>query len=80
VIRGNPRKREGMAEEQEPTAAYYRHVAKEMRDLATHAQNPDVRREMFEIADRFERMADYVERRYPDRSGTIPPQSERDDM
>jgi hypothetical protein len=69
-----------MAEEQEPTAAYYRQVAQEIRDLATHAQNPDVRCEMVETAERFERMADYVERRYPDRSGTIPPQSERDDM
>jgi hypothetical protein len=69
-----------MADEQEPTAAYYRQVAKEIRDLATHAQNPDIRREMSEIAERFERMADYVERHYPDRSGTIPPQFERDDM
>jgi hypothetical protein len=69
-----------MAKEQEPTAAYYRQVAQEIRDLATHSQNPEVRREMFETAERFERMADYVERRYPDRSGTIPPQFERDDM
>jgi hypothetical protein len=69
-----------MAEEQEATAAYYRQVAKEIRDLATHAQNPDIGREMSEIAERFERMADYVERRYPDRSGTIPPQFERDDV
>jgi hypothetical protein len=69
-----------MAEEQAPTAAYYRQVAKEIRDLATHVKTPDVRREMFEIAERFERMADYVERRYPDRNGTIPPQFERDDM
>jgi hypothetical protein len=68
-----------MTDEQEPTAAYYRQVAEEIRGLARNAQTPDVRREMLEIAERFDRMADYVERRYPDRSGIIPPQSERDD-
>jgi hypothetical protein len=69
-----------MAEEREPTAAYYRQVAKQIRDLATNAQNPDVRHEMFEIAERFKRLADYVDRRYPDRSGTIPPQFRRGDI
>jgi hypothetical protein len=69
-----------MAGEQEPTAAYYRQVATEIRDLATHAQNPDIRREMSAMAERFERMANYVERHYPDRSGAIPPQFERGDM
>jgi hypothetical protein len=66
-----------MAEEQQPTAVYYRQVAQEIRDLAAIAQDPEVRREMLEIAERFERMANYVERRYPDRSGMIPPQFER---
>jgi hypothetical protein len=69
-----------MAEEIEPTAAYYRQIAEEIRDLAANAQNPQVRREMLEIAERFERMANYIERRYPDRSGMIPPQSDRDDV
>lgn len=67
-----------MAEEQEPTATYYRRIAQEIRDLAATSQDPEVRREMLEIAERFQRMADYVERRYPDRSGMIPPQFGRD--
>jgi hypothetical protein len=59
----------GVASAKEPTAAYYRAVAEEIVRNARKAQNPDIRSELLELAERFRRMAIYVERRYPARSG-----------
>ena len=58
--------------EQQPTPEYYRRMAKQMRELAGRAQLPEVRRELLEFAERFHRMAEYVERRYPERRGIVP--------
>ena len=58
-----------MRARQERTAAYYREAAGQIRALASNAGLPEVRREMFDLAERFERIADYVERRYPERGG-----------
>jgi nitrate/nitrite-specific signal transduction histidine kinase len=63
-----------MIDEQGPTAAYYREVAARIRDLAWKAQLPEVRSEMAELAERFERMAAYVEKRYPNGRGRVPAQ------
>lgn len=68
-----------MIDELAPTAAYYRKTAEEIRGLASKVQLPDVRREMLELAERFDRMAAYVEQHHPDRRGGCPPASDRDD-
>jgi len=70
--RGRAPLRDGMTDEQEPTAAYYRKVAGEITELAQKSQLPDVQRELLELAERFRRMADYVGKRYPNGRGTIP--------
>jgi hypothetical protein len=54
--------------EQLPTAEYYRRVADEIRDLAERSQLPEVRRELVDLADRFRRMAEHIERRHPCRT------------
>lgn len=58
-----------MSGEQLPTAEYYRNVAKEIRLIAERAQLPDVRHELFDLAERFERLAAHIERRHPSRAG-----------
>jgi hypothetical protein len=55
-----------------PTAAYYRQVARQIRVHAHDAELPEVRRDLLDLAERFDRMARYVEKRDPNR-GTIPP-------
>jgi aspartate/glutamate racemase len=55
--------------EQLPTAEYYRKVAQEIRRFAEQSQLPEVRRELLDLAERFDRMAQHIERRYPHRSG-----------
>ena len=67
-----------MVYEPGPTAAYYRKVASEIRDLARRAQQPGVRSEMADLAERFERMAAYVEKRFPNGRGS-PSEEGRDD-
>jgi len=47
----------------QPTADYYREKADEIRRSAQRASSAEVRLELLEIADLFERMADRVERR-----------------
>ena len=75
-IRGQASLRDGMTDEQAPTAAYYRRVAGEITGLARKSQSPDVRLELLELAERFRRMADYVEKRFPNGRGTsVPPKS-----
>lgn len=61
-----------MIDEQGPTAAYYRKTAAQIRDLACRAQLPEVRSEMANLAERFDRMATYVEKRYPNGRGGQP--------
>ena len=46
-----------------PNADYYREKAQEIRSLAWRSRSVEVRLELFEIAEMFERMADRVERR-----------------
>ena len=53
-----------------PTAAYYREVAAQMRDLARRMRLPEARSETADLAERFERMAAYVDKRYP--TGRVP--------
>ena len=63
--RGTAPTRDGMTDESLPTADYYRKVAGEIRAQAEEAQLPEVRRELLDLAERFERMAQFVEKRYP---------------
>lgn len=58
-----------MSGEQRPSAEYYRNTAEEIRRLAERAQLPEVRRDLLDLADRFERLADFVDRRDPCRTG-----------
>jgi hypothetical protein len=46
-----------------PTAEYYWRTAEEIRRFAERTTLPDVRRELFELAELFERMARRAERR-----------------
>src|SRR6266478_812605 len=58
----------GVERAKEPTAAYYRAVAEEITQVASKARFPQTRIELLELAERFRRMAIYVEHRYPSRS------------
>jgi hypothetical protein len=58
-----------MSGERLPTAEYYRNMAEEIGQLAERSQLPEICRELLDLAERFKRMADYVERRYPCRTG-----------
>lgn len=69
-VRGTIVALRSMAAEAPPTAAYYRKVAAEIRDFAMKAQVPEVRRDLLDLAERFARMADFVEKRYPARRTT----------
>ena len=71
IRRGNPAIKEGMTDEPAPTAAYYRQIAREIREYAQDAHLPEVRRDLLDLAERFDRMALYVEKRDPSR-GRIP--------
>jgi hypothetical protein len=68
-----------MKGDQGSTAAYYRNTARRIRDLARTAQLLEVRHEMFELAERFDRMASFVEKRYPDTRGRRSPPIPRAD-
>jgi hypothetical protein len=46
-----------------PTADYYCEKAEEIRRFARHASAAEIRLELFELAEQFERMAERVERR-----------------
>ena len=59
--------------ETRPTAAYYRKTAEDLRELAGNAQLPEVRRELLELAERFERLAEYLEKTDPYGRGKAPP-------
>jgi HAMP domain-containing protein len=62
-----------MGDDRLPNADYYRRIAKQIRELAERAQFPEVRTELLELAERFRRMAVYVERRYPNGRETPSP-------
>jgi len=65
-----------MTDERAQTAVYYRQVARQIREYARDAQLPEVRRDLLDLAERFDRMALFVEKRYPNRRGIRPPQGE----
>lgn len=65
-----------MPDKPAPTAAYYHETAARLRAFARESRFLEVRIELFELAQRFERMARYVERRYPERRGAVPSKSE----
>ena len=54
----------------ERTSAYYNRIAEEIMQFASKVRDSEVRRDMLELAERFRRMARYVERRDPNRGGT----------
>jgi hypothetical protein len=64
-----------MRDAQQPTTAYYRKISREIKELASRAELPEVRRDMLELAERFDRMAAYVEKRYPNGRDKLPPQA-----
>ena len=68
-----------MTDERRPSAAYYRQVAAEIGQLASKAQFPEIRLELLQIAERFSRMAEFVESRRPNQPATVPPQTDRDE-
>ena len=59
--------------DEKPTAAYYRDTAENLRKLAGTAQLPEVRRELLELAERFDRLAEYLEKTDPSGRGKAPP-------
>jgi hypothetical protein len=46
-----------------PSPRYYREKGEEIRQAARRATNDEIAYELFEIAERFDRMAAYAERR-----------------
>jgi hypothetical protein len=52
-----------MGDVEPPPADYYRKKAEEIRQAAWRAHTLGVAGELFDLADRFDRMAAYVERR-----------------
>jgi hypothetical protein len=46
-----------------PTAEQYRTTAAEIRETARRSQSEQIRRELLELADRYERLAAHAERR-----------------
>jgi hypothetical protein len=72
-VGGNPRFKDGMPDEPAPSADYYRQVAGQIRAFAYAARVPEVRRDLLDLAGRFDRMALYVEQRYPERRSKLPP-------
>ena len=62
-----------MTDEKLPTAAYYRKTAEDLRELAGNAQLPEVRRELLDLAERFDRLAEYLEKTDPSGRGKTTP-------
>jgi hypothetical protein len=57
VARSAELREQGMSARRELTPAYYREMADNVREAARTAKIPEVRRELLELAERFERMA-----------------------
>lgn len=70
--------KDGMTDKPAPTADYYRQTAARLLAFARETRFPEVRIELLVLADRFERMARYVEQRYPHRRSTLPSEDEPD--
>ena len=47
-----------MSDEQEATAGHYREIAEKIRQLARQTHIPEAQQELFDLADRLDRMAD----------------------
>ena len=47
-----------MSDEQEASARHYREIADKVRDLARQTPIPEIQQELFDLADRLDRMAD----------------------
>jgi hypothetical protein len=62
-----------MNAERELTPAYYRKMAQEVRDAARTAQTREVQRDLLQLGEQFERMAAYIERRFPEGRDLSPP-------
>jgi hypothetical protein len=52
-----------MSEKQNSSADRYRETAEEIRLLAERARSPEIRIELFDLADRYDRMAVQAKRR-----------------
>jgi hypothetical protein len=50
-----------MDKDRVPTAAQYRESAEEIRRAAEHSRSEAIRRELLELAARYERLAEHVE-------------------
>ena len=51
-----------MSDEQQASAGHYREIAEKIRQLARQARIPEVREELFDLADEFDRMAELIKR------------------
>ena len=47
-----------MSDEQEASAGHYREIAEKIRQLARQTHIPEAQQELFDLADRLDRMAD----------------------
>jgi hypothetical protein len=47
-----------MSDEQQASAGHYREIAEKIRQLARQARIPEAQQELFDLADRLDRMAD----------------------
>jgi hypothetical protein len=61
-----------VSDAQQPRAEYYHHTAEEIRQFARQSQFQEIGEELFELADRFDRMAAHLERREKRRAGGPP--------
>jgi hypothetical protein len=51
-----------VSDAQPPRAEYYRQTAEEIRQFAQQSRFPEIGEELFQLADRFDRMAVHLER------------------
>ncbi len=51
-----------MSDEQQPSDEHLREIAEKVRDLARQIQIPETREELFDLADRLDRMAELAKR------------------
>ena len=50
-----------MSDAEQPTPELYRGLAEKLRELADQSDLPDIRGDLLDLAERFERMAAYLE-------------------
>ena len=51
-----------MSDEQEASAGHYREIAEKIRQLARQTTIPEAREELFDLADRLDRMAELAKK------------------